>query len=526
MLIVAVKPGHDGAVAVLDNRHLKFSLESEKDSYVRHKALTVETLLTVSERLDAVPDVIAMGGWQGAGGLFGRPIGQGYHGADRATIRSARLFGRNIDLFSSSHERSHIMMALGMAPAHDAAAEAVLVWEGIIGAFYYINHVEATRRPIPVLTYPGVRYGLAYTIADPRLPDSAGAPLDGAGKLMALAAYGDPKAANSEIHQIVDRLLAPQPPLLKRQFADTILYNAGVESEVCKVTAALLTERMFKLFATAAEKKLPAGLPLRISGGCGLNCDWNSMWRALEHFDTVFVPPCTNDAGSALGTAIDALGYITGNPQIDWNVYGGLEFEVDTQPDPIVWMRRPRDAQALAAALSDQRIVAWVQGRWEIGPRALGHRSLLAEPFDPMTRDRLNKLKQREGYRPIAPICRLEDASTAFIENFPDPYMLYFRKVRDPELRAVTHVDGSARAQTVTASENPAIHELLTAFARRNGTGVLCNTSLNFHGYGFINRMSDLIRYCNERGIDDFVVDDNWYQRRETLDRSDSINGA
>ena len=92
--------------------------------------------------------------------------------------------------------------------------------------------------------------------------------------------------------------------------------------------------------------------------------------------------------------------------------------------------------------------------------------------------------------------------------------MLYFRMVRHGGLAAVTHVDGSARCQTVTESGNRPLHQLLTAFAARTGIGVLCNTSLNFKGFGFVNRMSDLARYCEVRGIEHMVVGDAWYERR------------
>lgn len=171
----------------------------------------------------------------------------------------------------------------------------------------------------------------------------------------------------------------------------------------------------------------------------------------------------------------------------------------------------------LAEVLADGEVIAWVQGRWEIGPRALGNRSLLAEPFSAATKDRLNHIKQRESYRPIAPVCRVEDLANTFVESFEDPYMLYFRNVRNPELAAVTHVDGSARAQTVTRAHNAPLYDLLTAFAARRGIGVLCNTSLNFKGYGFINRMSDLARYCEDRGVRHMVVGDTWFNARESL---------
>ena len=116
--------------------------------------------------------------------------------------------------------------------------------------------------------------------------------------------------------------------------------------------------------------------------------------------------------------------------------------------------------------------MAWVQDRWEIGPRALGNRSLLAEPFDARTRDALNKIKVRETYRPIAPVCRVEDADRLYTGGgFEDPYMLYFRRARSAELGAVTHVDGSARVQTVSRQTNAGLHDLLCAFADAPGRG-------------------------------------------------------
>src|SRR5207302_8342492 len=198
------------------------------------------------------------------------------------------------------------------------------------------------------------------------------------------------------------------------------------------------------------------------------------------HFSSVFVPPCPNDSGSAIGTAIDAIAALTGEPHIEWSVYSGLEFEHDAEPDPARWERRPLDNGHVAEALDEGRVFAWAQGRWEIGPRALGNRSLLADAADPRMKDRLNEIKQREDYRPIAPCCRVEDLSKAFVVDHEDPYMLYFNRVRSDGLGAVTHVDGSARVQTVSAETNEPLYRLLTAFAERRGLGVLCNTSLNF----------------------------------------------
>ncbi|OKI04827.1 3-hydroxymethylcephem carbamoyltransferase [Streptomyces sp. CB02923] len=519
MLVVALKPGHDGAVAAIDNRQLLYSLESEKDSRPRYTPLLPTTILDIAERLDALPDVVALGGW---GDIRPRGIaytGAGYEGTHEPTVTTSRFFGKEVKFFSSTHERSHIYMALGMAPQDSSPVRTVLVWEGDVGAFYLVDSAHRVTRKIQVMTAPGARYSFLFGLADPTFPDTGGRPrLNDAGKLMALAAFGNARDASPDITDVVERILKHDSmyPAPKAEYRDSVLYNAGVESIECKTAAALLTERLFEEFAQVAREQTPEGSPLYISGGCGLNCDWNSQWAELGHFSSVFVAPCTNDSGSALGTAIDALSTFTGNPHIAWDVYSGLDFVHDTRPDAARWRSRRLDHDTLAAALASGRIVAWVQGRWEIGPRALGNRSLLAEPFGVETRDRLNDVKQREDYRPIAPCCRVEDLAKVFHEDFEDPHMLYFRHVRESSgLQAVTHVDGSARSQTVAASGNPPLHRLLSAFAAKRGVGVLCNTSLNFNGDGFINRMSDLVLYCESRGIRDMVVGDTWYQRIE-----------
>ena len=518
MLILAINPGHDGAIAAVRDRRLVLSVESEKDSFPRHQTLHSNHVLSALETLGEPPDVIAYGGWGKPGRqiLAHSTIGTGYApvGSPDVALRDTSFLGRPLKLFSSSHERSHIAMAVGMAPRVESSLHAVLVWEGTLGDFHLLDAGRSVQKKIPVMSEPGNRFAFLFGLADPSFSEDAVYPrAEDAGKLMALAAYGDPADADPAITDTVERIInAPAiSPAPKRRFRDSPIHNAGVESEQVKIAAALLTERMFEVFSSAARDHLPAGIPLYISGGCGLNCDWNVKWRELGHFSSVFVPPCTNDSGSALGTALDALLHVTGDPIIDWDVYAGLEFEWDRDPIARRWRRRDLDMGLLAESLEQGQVVAWVQGRWEIGPRALGARSLLAEPFAAATRDRLNEIKQREGYRPIAPCCRLEDAGDMFDDGSEDPYMLYFRTARSDRLAAVTHVDGSARVQTVTRQTNARLHQLLTSFADRTGVGVLCNTSLNFKGFGFINRMSDLLHYCEARKVPEVVVGDAWF---------------
>jgi hydroxymethyl cephem carbamoyltransferase len=167
----------------------------------------------------------------------------------------------------------------------------------------------------------------------------------------------------------------------------------------------------------------------------------------------------------------------------------------------------------LAARIDDGAVVAWGSGKYEIGPRALGHRSLLASPLLASSKDALNAIKQREDYRPIAPVALWEDVRDLYKAPVFDPYMLYFSRVDVDDLPGVTHVDGTARIQTVTEGDESSLHGILSAFKRRTGFGVLCNTSLNYPGRGFINSMTDLIDYAEKRGIREVVVEDTWYRR-------------
>jgi hydroxymethyl cephem carbamoyltransferase len=515
MLILAIKPGHDGAIAAIQDNELLFSIEGEKNSFPRYASITPTTFVRATERLDRLPDIVAFGGWHRLGVLGHKALEADYFGIDAGIASANTLFGAPTRLFSSSHERSHIMMAVGMAQDDGQDLEAVLVWEGVIGAFYLLSRKAQVVKTVRVLTEPGSRYAFLFALADPGFPDNGSSPdVADSGKLMALSSFATATDADARIRDTVDQVLSLPTvhPAPKSAFRQSPVYNAGVESVTTKLAGAFMSARIFEIFARAAEAALPRGMPLRISGGCGLNCQWNERWRQHGFFHSVFVPPCTNDSGSAIGTAIDALSTLTDDYRVRWDVYSGLDFEHDVEPPPALWLKQALDRRLLAASLAQGDLVAWVQGRWEMGPRALGNRSILGEPFNTRTRDRLNTVKKRESYRPIAPCCRMEDVDRLFESSFDDPYMLYARKVRASHLRAVTHVDGTARLQTVTERSNRPLHQLLSAFAEGTGAGVLCNTSLNFQGLGFINRVSDLVAFCEASGIGHMVIGDAWFR--------------
>jgi hydroxymethyl cephem carbamoyltransferase len=401
----------------------------------------------------------------------------------------------------------------------------VLVWEGDIGAFYLADRTGHSLSRLEVLSQPGARYALLYALADPTYPPGGTFPrLEDAGKLMALAAYGREAPPGVLARGIVDAILAIEDcySTPKVTFKHHPLYNAGVEHPLVASAAAHMTDRLFEIFASFALERLPPGLDLRISGGCGLNCEWNRRWQELGLFRSVFVPPCTDDSGSAIGTAIDALLHTTGEPWIEWSCYSGQQFIDDLAGVPEGWHPASLDLDLLARRLAGGAVVAWVQGRSEIGPRALGHRSLLAEPFSAATRDRLNRIKGRETFRPIAPCCTLGDVGRISPDTFEDPFMLYFRPMTDARLGAVTHVDGSARVQTVSQDTNARLHRLILEFGRQAGVAVLCNTSLNRKGCGFINRSSTLFDYCSRNGIHDAVVNDTWFSYQPVLETEDA----
>jgi predicted NodU family carbamoyl transferase len=399
-----------------------------------------------------------------------------------------------------------------MSPFPQGQPCYALVWEGQTGSFYEIDHNVNILEFPQVLANPGYKYALLFDVADPARRFGSWNHTS-AGKLMALAAYSKRQPTTSEEDWIIGKILDDvEPPRTdKEAFRNSPFCDCGVTDSAFLQLAGKFSDAMFERFYRYAKANLKKGYPLLISGGCGLNCEWTTHWKESGLFSDVFVPPVTNDSGSAIGTAIEAQYYHDGCAKIRWDVYSGTEFLNNESLKG--FSQQPVDYAVLAQDLADGCVVAWVHGRYEIGPRALGHRSLLAAPFDASMRDRLNRIKTREPYRPIAPVCLEEDADELFGLKAPSPYMLEFQKARTDRLQAVTHVDGSARVQTVNRTQNAEIYELLQAFKNLTGFGVLCNTSLNFPGKGFINRGRDLFRYVNERGIEDIVINGTLFRR-------------
>ncbi len=514
MNILSYNHGHDGAFAYVSDGHLVFSVEAEKQSGYRHSSVSVPDVLGILGELEDIPDVLCGSGWWRNDDISSRASSiAGYYGlGPEHFVRDTRsLLGKTVDYFSSSHERSHILCAFGMSDVPMGTPCYVLLWEGVIGAFYEIDANLNIAKLADVMPEPGHRYALLYGLADPTFDKAVSeySRFSDAGKLMALASFSRRSVPSPEENVILEFLMqdcAHLKPQECEKLRNCPYYNVGLESEELRDFAGILSDSIFERFCQFAESRLKRDVPLLIAGGCGLNCDWNTKWKESGLFSKVFVPPVANDSGSAIGTAIDAQFLLSRNPKIEWSVYAGLDFNCDTDVDNNLFDITDLDFGIAAEMIESGMILGWVNGKYEIGPRALGNRSIIASPFQASTKTRLNEIKQREQFRPIAPVCLEEDAARWFSCDAPSPHMLFTQQTTTDALPAVTHVNGTARIQTVTLESNAHMYRLLEAFKNRTRFGVLCNTSLNFKGRGAINCTTDLVNYTVEHGLDGFAV--------------------
>lgn len=262
-----------------------------------------------------------------------------------------------------------------------------------------------------------------------------------------------------------------------------------------------------------------AGIRVRLfAGGCALNTRLNATLAERAGFATLFVPPAPHDAGTALGAALYGWCFDLGQPAPSAPIdaaWGPPPGAVDT-----AWLRpsghhvttgltHKEVIHRVAGLLTDQRVVGWVQGGMEFGPRALGHRSILAHAGSPQVRDRVNRLKQRASYRPLAPAVLAEHAARYFhgpVDAFMNRTALVRPEQRE-RLAGVTHVDGSARVQAV-ATGHGAFRDLLETFAQRSGTPVLLNTSFNLKGHPIIRTASQAVDAFAALDLDALAVAD------------------
>ena len=210
-------------------------------------------------------------------------------------------------------------------------------------------------------------------------------------------------------------------------------------------------------------------------GGCALNSSANTLlWNI---FDMIWIMPNPGDAGSSLGAAAALYG-----KHLDWkSPYLGYDLGGEY---PI---------QQIVDGILKDGIVAVASGRAEYGPRALGNRSILADPRDPNIKDKVNRIKQRELFRPFAPVVLADHAHKWFDMDFESPYMQYTVKCLKPEkIPSVVHQDGTSRVQTVTREQHPGLYRAINKFYLQTGVPILLNTSLNIKGQPLLNDKKDI----------------------------------
>ena len=461
-------------------------------------------------------------------------------------IISSQLGIPKSKILFAEHHRSHAAAAFLTAPVHEAA---ILTADGV-GEWATLTVGHGVRGP------EGTAFKLLREI---RFPHSLGmlystftaflgfAVNEGEYKVMGLASYGRPTMANEvrrlvprtpdgafrldldyfEFHTTAKRAYSskfiemfgrPRNPLEPIDLATA----DGRRYADCAASVQAVLEEI--LLDIARSLRRETGLhDLCLSGGVALNGVANARILNESGFERIFVPPAPGDAGCALGAALYAGRIHSGEPDRDTPDHPFWGPEVDARELavlahqdqlPVEDMDDTALIERTAHDLAQGRIVGWMEGALEFGPRALGHRSILAAPHRPEMRDRLNRdIKSREQFRPFAPVVSAEAAGLYF--DLPAGGMRLARfmsgvfPVRPQwrgRLAAVTHVDGTARVQALEQEMAPRLHALLQAYGRLTGVPVLLNTSFNLSGEPIVNRAVEGYLTFRRSGIDVLVA--------------------
>ncbi len=364
-------------------------------------------------------------------------------------------------------------------------------------------------------------------------------------KVMGLASYGDPGKFRDVFQDLVHldgngsystpRLATPGlRELLLLRLGPARDPQAPFEGRHADVAAALQGALQEAILHTLRSARDETGMPnLCMAGGVALNCTLNGAIARSGLFRNVFVQPASSDEGCSLGAALYAsarAGKMVGAPDRRWDhVYWGPEYScaeilasLESLKDRLCWERSPSITTTAAESLASGKVVGWFQGRMEFGPRALGNRSILADPRDAAMKERINaKVKRREPFRPFAPAVIEEVAPEYFHMTGmrSSPFMLFTVAVREEKrsvIPAVTHVDGSARIQTVSRKTNPRFARLIEEFGTLTGVPVLLNTSFNVKNEPIVCSPKDALLCFLSTDIDCVALGDFFVRKRET----------
>ncbi|MBB4263088.1 nodulation protein NodU [Bradyrhizobium sp. CIR3A] len=529
MRICGIKLTHDGAIAVVEDGRLLFCTEQEKRGnsprYQSVENLDAVVLALAEHGLDPRDiDQFVIDGWDGeiesqfqvlSGAvpiaLKGAPYVERHAGGLLDSVDGFGLIlgGKVFPYKSYPHVTGHVASAYSTSPFASARKPALcLVWDGcIFPRLYYVEPRGARLigSLFPMIGHAYAAVGLHF--GPYRQPNRSSWDLGIAGKLMAYIALGSiDESIVAVFQELYEKRFAADTEQARRYRADinnaesslaavhdffeaSALHLTAKRAEDVLASFHVFLERLLVkeiAMVLLRHSSLPGARNLCVAGGCGLNIKWNSALRATGLFDDVWVPPFPNDSGSAIGAACGAMAAQNGFGPLEWSVYSGPSLQDNELPSD--WEASPCSLRELAAILADNKPVIFLSGRAELGPRALGGRSILAAPTSPAMKDHLNDIKRRENFRPVAPICLEDRAPEIFSPGTPDPYMLFDHQTRAEwrdKIPAVVHLDGSARLQTISRNSPHKVAELLVEFEQLTGIPLLCNTSANLHGRGF-----------------------------------------
>jgi len=503
ILIVAVYSGHDAAVTILNNGELLLNLELERYSRVRHDSgfqrdFFEHCLKVVGISLADVDCLVQ------STGVFPRPksipsptvVPEGY------VTYSGEIGRKTIKVAQVHHHLAHAACAFYTSPFRDAA---ILTYDGG-GDGANISYSMGSDTKIKgfrsFLTRNIAGWFTALSVNNFRIPVlHANDPGSGAGKVMALAAFGrpDPDIRRRLLREVTlfgEMELDPRGPdhrlVSFNNFED--MSNTRVhrsQALACEIQrlAEDSVEGLFERYYELSRQR-----NLCYSGGVALNCIANTRALAASLFENLFIPPCPNDGGLALGLALFAQHHILDRPRNfkHFSAYTGPRYapdRIDAAIDHAIAgglkaIVKRAEASEAAKLIADRNYLCIWRGRSEAGPRALGHRSIVCRTDLGEARDFLNsQVKLREWYRPFAPIVLAEYANTLFAgPPTNSPYMSMSAIIRDEwreRLNAVCHVDGSTRPQILDRDHEPYLYDLVATCHHLTGIPAILNTSFN-----------------------------------------------
>ncbi len=522
MRICGVKLTHDGAIAVVEDGCLLFCWEMEKlgnrERFAKIADLAIIEDVLHTHGLGGMDDIdlLVFDGWhrtQRTHLWHGQEIGISLAPYRRGIVSNAPLQEYSARAFdmgyeSYAHYTTHLVSSYCTSPFAVRQQDALcMVWDAHMFPYLYLfRHADANILPIGPACFliASAYFELANRYAPFDQLIEYPTVLNLSGKIMAYVAVGQVREAALDAFRRAYAVACADVLGARQPVPDTLVQMDVGERIVARMKflmpdlgfsdadmLASLHDFMRNLLLDGLQHTLhhQPGLPRRLcmAGGAALNIKWNSAVAASALFEEVWVPPFPNDSGSALGAACCAMLRHCGLRALNWNVYQGPPLNA---PDCLPGWRKERCTPAelgYKLALDGQPVI-FLQGNAELGPRALGHRSILCPATDPGMKAHLNRIKDREWYRPLAPICLEHRAEEVFIPGTASPYMLFDQQVRPAwaeRIPAACHLDGTARLQTVNVQQSPEVFELLTAYEERTGIPVLCNTSANLKGCGF-----------------------------------------